>query len=139
MQCSRTSPCNVQEPTNPKMPCENPSKSPPKSPPKSMSEASLKRALQLFGLSSAPEFIFERLGAPNGHHMEPKGLPKWRQNRCQHRFGGRNGVSGGLGRASGSYKPPFGDHCRPISVPNRLPAALWSPFGTDLGAIWPLF
>ena len=87
----------------------------------------------------APRIHFRTLGSPKWSQHGAKRAPKMEPKSMPKSISSRRGVSGGLGRASGSYKPPFGDHCRPISVPNRLPAPLWSPFGTDLGAIWPLF
>ena len=83
---------------------------------KSMPEVFQKRVHKLLALSTLQECIFLDFQAQHGANMEPKGSqngakidakidpePKWR-----------------LGRASGRYKHPFGDHSRPILVPNRL-------------------
>ena len=88
---------------------------------KSMSEASVKRVLQLLALRRVLEGIFERLGAPNGPNMEPKGLPKWSQNRCQNRS-----------RAEVASREGSGG---PRDATSTLLEPIWDRFGNDLGMI----
>ena len=91
---------------------------------KSMSEASVKRVLQLVALRRVFEGIFERLGARNGANMEPKGLPKWRQNRCQNRS-----------RAEVASREGSGG---PRDAPSPLLETILVPFWCQIGSIWEL-
>ena len=86
-----------------------------------MSEASVKRVLQLVALRKVFEGIFERLGAPNGPNMEPKGLPKWSQNRCQDRS-----------RAEVASREGSGG---PRDAPSPLLETILVPFWCQIGSI----
>ena len=75
-----------------------------------MSEASVKRVLQLLALWSALEVIFEHSGAQHG----AKRLPKWSPKSMPNSIFFENALKWRLGRASGRYRDPFGAHLGPI-------------------------
>ena len=67
-----------------------------------------------------PRIHFRALGSPKWSQHGAKRAPKMEPKSMPKSISSRSGVSGGLGRASGRSKPPFGHHSGPISVPNRL-------------------